>query len=82
MLDHKIVISKHENINYKFQGNYLWLVMFQAQGQAAGNDLLLSYRVRKGEAGDTVRPLVLSCHPGSSSIPHCKKAESISMRLA
>lgn len=47
----------HKGTNHKFQGNFVWQGTFQALGQATGDNLLLSYRIRKGEARDAMRPL-------------------------
>lgn len=38
------------------------------QGHIAGDNLLLSYRVRKNEAGNTARPLLQGSQLGPSSV--------------
>lgn len=61
------MISKHKGINPKFQSNFVWQGTFQALDQAAGNNPLLGYKIRKGEAWDTVRPQLWESQPGPSS---------------
>lgn len=69
----RLVMGEHKGLRRQTQGQALWQGTFRALCQAAGDNPSSSHRVGKGEARDTVGPLLRGSQPWEHSAPRARQ---------